>query len=181
MAFVSEPGRTRDAAMVDLRHKATTRCHVFWAVVPIAFNSMSQPSGRILGYLRTYNFALRCSPVVCAASALDSLAQIAVFTVRERSLSAALQKCTDHRFEDTHEDEDGSFRNLRKNTIFRIVLFLFRAVPQLIKVYASSGVPWTQTLGMAYLAPFILDELFLLAAPKQREQQRGDHSDNAAE
>ena len=182
MAFVNEPGRTRDAAMVDFTTQSNNTLSwqsVFWAVVPIALNSMSQPSGRILGYPRTYNFALRCSPVVCAASALDSLAQLAVFTIRERSLSTALQKSIDRRFEDTHGDEDGSFQSLRENTIFRIVLFLFGAVPQLIKVYASSGVPWTQTLGTAYLAPFILDELFLLAAPKQREQQRGDHSDNA--
>lgn len=140
---------------------------VFWAVVPIALNSMSQPSGRILGYPSTYNFALRCSPIVCALSGIDSIVRLIAYTIAEGGLSEGTRRFVAVRFEDRQHNDDGSFDSLRKNTTFRILLFVLGAVPQLVKVYATRGIPWTQAWCMAFLASFAVDEAFLLVARLQ--------------
>ena len=137
---------------------------VFWAIVPIALNSMSQPSGRILGYQSSYNFVLRCSPVVCAFSAVDTIVRLIAFTIIESSTSRGLARFIILRFEDTHDAEDGSFMSLRKNKHFRAILFFLGAVPQFVKLCACKGIPWTQAWSVAFLMSFCVDELVTFAA-----------------
>ncbi|KAK4550200.1 hypothetical protein LTR36_003167 [Oleoguttula mirabilis] len=115
---------------------------VCWAIIPIALNSMTQPSGRILGYPTSYNFALRCSPIVCAVSGLDSIVRVVAYTVMEGSVSKGVKRHTTVRFDDRQNDDDGSFNSLRENTMFRTLLFVLGAVPQLVKIYATRGIPW---------------------------------------
>ena len=131
----------------------------FWAIVPIALNTMCQPSGRILGYASKYNFALRCSPLVCAASAVDTVLRTIVFWIQQRSFKSGLQKLKDFRFKDSTASDEGSFASLRKNQAFRLILVLPGALPQIVKLYACKGIPWTQACCTAYLASYIVDEI----------------------
>ena len=58
-----------------------------------------------------------------------------------------------------------SFASLRNNVIFRIGLFLVGALPQIIKLYAADGIPWTQAICTAFLSSFLVDELLLRGPP----------------
>lgn len=150
----------------------------FWAIVPIVLNTMCQSSGRILGYDAKHSFALRSSPVVCAANVVDTLVQLRRLCAREPSFAAALQALIDVRFKGAPQgSEDGSFEALRKNQAFRVILFVFGAAPQMIKLYACNGIPWTKAYCTAYIASFFLDEtlatmasLFRISGGKTTDQ-----------
>ena len=140
---------------------------VFWALSTVALNTMSQPSGRILGYPSSWNFALRCSPVVCAASTIYTFIRLIVQSVRNTSVKKALQDFANYRFGDEEDvDGEGSFTSLRKNTVFRIGLFVFGALPAITKLCASKGIPYSQSWSTMYFACFLLDETLLAVAPR---------------
>lgn len=65
------------------------------------------------------------------------------------------------RFADQIEATPGVFESLRRNTIFRIGLFLIGALLQVLKLYSCTGISWTQILCSIYLASFLLDEALL--------------------
>lgn len=125
---------------------------------------MCQPSGLILGYPSSHNFVIRCSPIICAVSAFDTATRMTILASKERSFKAGLAQCIANRFYDRPDDEDGSFNSLRKNTIFRLVLFGLGALPQIIKIYSCRGIPWTQVWCTAYLAAFLVDESLVATA-----------------
>ncbi|KAK5124112.1 hypothetical protein LTR85_001815 [Meristemomyces frigidus] len=137
---------------------------LFWAIVPIALNAMSQPSGRILGHPSTMNFTLRCSPVLCAASAIDSIVRVIAYTISEGSFPDGVKLFTAVRFSDRRNDDDGSFNSMRKNTLFRTLLFVLGVVPQLVKIYATRGIPWTLAWCTAFLATYVVDQVIVLFA-----------------
>ncbi len=141
---------------------------LLWALLPIALNTMTQPSGRILGFPSWYNFALRISPVVCAVNAISTLVELLCRIYVFKSVKTACLGIAAHRFESSEDahDEHGEFYNLRRNSVFRIGLFVLGALPQAIMLYASKGIPWAQGCCTAYLASFVVDEAVLYLASR---------------
>lgn len=136
---------------------------LFWALLPIALNTMTQPSGRILGFPSWYNFAIRISPIVCAVNAISTLVELLFRAHTSKSYEIAFLGIAAHRFKDASDADksEGKFENLRKNSVFRVGLFVLGALPQAIMLYASKGIPWEKACCTAYLASFVLDELVL--------------------
>lgn len=129
----------------------------FWAILPIALNTMCQPSGRIVGFSVQDSFALRASPLVCAISTIDTISRILYTFIKGKSFPTSCRMLLKARRDE--QANHGSFEDLRRNKIFRLTLFLLGALPQAIKVYACRGIPWIQGLCTMYLAPFVVDEL----------------------
>lgn len=145
-------------------HNTLTWQSIFWAVVPIALNTMNQQTGRIMGYPSSYNFVLRCSPIVCGASVIDSCIRTISYVYEERSISNGMLRFRNWRFQDRQGQDDGSFNSLRHNRVFRALLFFLGAVPQAIKLCATGGIPWTQAWITIYLAAYLLDEVLMAAS-----------------
>lgn len=78
----------------------------FWALIPLALNSMTQPCGRALGLPAKYGFALRSNPLLCASDALTVLTSTLYWSIQLRSLMGGARKVARCRFEDP-EDEEG--------------------------------------------------------------------------
>lgn len=135
----------------------------FWALVGIAANTMTQPSGMIVGCPSRLNLALRSSPIVCIANALGSLVVLGL-AARATTLGHALQAIKKSRFADVDVDAgNNSFKDFRSNVFVRIIMFGI-GLTQIIKLYATSGIPWVQFSASAYLASYLVDEVILLAA-----------------
>ena len=125
---------------------------------------MSQPSGRTIRCPPSYSFVIRCSPVVCAVDAVESLILLVVSILINRSATVGLKRYMQSRFNIESNTDDGSFESLRRNVLFRLILFLFGAGPQALKLYTCQGIPWAQGWCTAYLASFVVNELIAYAA-----------------
>lgn len=136
---------------------------LFWAFLSIALNTMTQPSGRILGFPRIYNFALRISPIVCAANAISTLVELVCRICILRSVKKAFLAIAAQKFksEEGPTESDGEFTNLRRNSVFRVGFLVLGALPQAVMLYACKGIPWAQGCCTAYLASFVIDEVLL--------------------
>ena len=143
-----------------------------WALVPIALNTMTQPSGRFREFPSPWSFVVRSSPIFCAFATLDSLWSVVEFFLRNGSLKGALRNFVAERFSGSPDDAEGSFASLRKNTIFRIGLFVIGALPQIVKIFATKGIPLTQVACAAYLSTFVVDEVLLALAPTLSDVDR---------
>lgn len=131
------------------------------ALVPIALNTMTQPSGIILACPSKYGFILRSSPIVCVLDTIQLVFSIAKECCLLKSPRAAITKVAVYRFRDANEAEEGSLGKLQKNTTVRWIIFLIGAVPQIIKLYAMSGVPITKMWSSMYLSSFVVIELMV--------------------
>lgn len=135
----------------------------FWALVPLALNSMSQPSGMVCEFPSKFNFVLRSSPIICLLDALLVLARLAWYTAVLKSPSAAVQRIIRRRFQDIKDEaEENSLASLRRNTPFRLCLFNLGALPQIVKLYALRGLPWTKVWGSMFFGSSIAVELIVL-------------------
>jgi hypothetical protein len=175
---MSSSNATLTAPKGNARDNELTWPCAMWATLAVALNTMSQPSGKIFGFHSSYNFVRRASPVVCACFAIDSFVQLAMLTIKEHSPLKAAARLMEMRFELGAEDQDegdGNFDSLRKKLMFRWILCLLGAVPQAIKIYATSGIPGMQACYSAYLAPFIVDEGLALLGRMYDRRQRSAH------
>ncbi|KAL5317714.1 hypothetical protein ACEPPN_014812 [Leptodophora sp. 'Broadleaf-Isolate-01'] len=120
--------------------------------------------------------------LVIVPLALNSMTQPAgMHTILLRSPLKAANLTTEFRFQDVENNRPGGLSDLKTDTPFRIMLFLFGALPQLIKLFSMTGLPWTQVAGGAYIASFSIIELLNLLAwiarppppppPPQQQQQ----------
>jgi hypothetical protein len=132
---------------------------------------MCQPFGKVLGFPDRYSFTLRSSPIICAGDSLRTILEVFYHTIRKRSLVKAASLTVSARFADTRADGDGSFAALRKNTVFRVLLFVLGALPQLVKLYASRGTLWLQVLVTLYLASFTISEIIAALAPRDQVER----------
>lgn len=134
----------------------------FWSLVPIALNSMTQPSGMVLGFPSKYGFALRSSPIVCGFEALYTVVKFVLNAFFLKNPKASALKIAKWRFRDTPGNEEGSLQKLQENTIFRMAIFLLGALPQIIKLCALQGLLWTKVWGLMFLGSFLVLELIVL-------------------
>lgn len=138
----------------------------FWGLVPLLLSVMTQPCGRVCHFssrLRTY---VRCSPIICAADALATLIEMTALTRRganPRDAAYAILKARYHD-EDTGSGSGEGLQSVEKLGFIRALLFLLGTLPQVVKVMAMRGIPWTQVWAALYLGSFVITEAVLLLA-----------------
>ncbi|KAL8706894.1 MAG: hypothetical protein Q9225_007898 [Loekoesia sp. 1 TL-2023] len=136
-----------------------------WALLPIAFNSMTQPAGSIArGVTAEQSFYLRVSPILCAVDALAVLSQFTHLAIKFRNPRFALSCVSRAKFQNS--SDAGSTRNqlqtLQENDVFRVILFMFGVLPQILKLYACKGIPGSQALASLYIAYWLVLELLVI-------------------
>ena len=97
------------------------------------------------------------------------------------SPSSAARRISRARFRDIeNEDEEESLTSLEKNTPFRMVVFVFGVLPQAIKLFASSGIPWLKAWAAMYLGSWTVLEVLIgvLAAGDKHRSTEGVNSDH---
>lgn len=134
----------------------------FWALPPIAINTMLQPSGRVCGFhpeLRTY---LCCSPLICAFDSVAIVVRFIASWIVSGSPSTAIRATLRARFPEPSPDtitESAGLQALESATFVRWTLgFFIGALPQYIKLCALTGVPWTKAWATMYVVNFALIE-----------------------
>lgn len=111
----------------------------FWSLVPIALNSMTQPSSIVFGFPSKYSFALRSSPILYGFEALYTVVMFVLNAFFLKNPKASALKIAKWRFRYTPGNEEGSLQKLQENTIFRIAIFLLGALPQIINSAVCKG------------------------------------------
>jgi hypothetical protein len=125
---------------------------------------MTQPSGKVCGLPEQYRTYLRSSPIFCVFDAFAIVIRFIIYLLFRFPPRKALRTTLSERFS---KDEivclDGGFQALERLTWVRWLLFSLGTLPQVIKLFALQGVPWTQGWGTMFLASFLILELFSLA------------------
>ena len=120
---------------------------------------------------------LRSSPVICAVDAIGVLVQwVSHMFWHLEAPSTAARRIARARFRDIeNEDEEESLTSLEKNVPFRMVVFVFGALPTAIKLFASSGIAWLKVWATMYLGSWAVLELLIgvLAADERHRSNRG--------
>lgn len=129
----------------------------FWGLVGIAFNTATQPSGRIDGLPSSWGSAVKCSPIFCIINALQALNSIRII----RRDSELILVVAPHKYDADDEFNHTDVATLQRNTLFCIIAFILGPVLQATKLYACQGIFWTQLLATIYIASFLCDELTL--------------------
>lgn len=145
-------------------HYHLSRQPAFWGLVPIAVNTMLQPSGRILGLPSSINVVIRSSPFICATSVLHSFWKFRRCLWRNDSMTSAIESFAADRFDDWAEGDAGSLNSLRHNRTFQILFFVLGVLPQALKIYCSAGILPTQVVATLYLACYMCNFVLLAFA-----------------
>ncbi|KAH9209801.1 hypothetical protein DL95DRAFT_476286 [Leptodontidium sp. 2 PMI_412] len=136
----------------------------YWTLIPLAVNTMAQPSGRILGLPAKYRTYLRCSPLICTADSLSIFIHLILYYTAF-PFKDAIRLLIHQRFDDDEKDDgkDGEryeegFQAVEKLTFVRWLFFIFGTLGPGIKLMAMEGVPWTKTWGAMFLVSFLVVE-----------------------
>ena len=143
-----------------------------WALVPIALNSMTQPSGKVLGMPSKFSFYLNSSPIVVTVDALELLFKLVWRTYSTRSLATAAHSITQERFSDVGGSRSG-LAQLQEIKSVRLIVFVFGALPQIIKLYAMTGVLRTQICASLFFGSFLIIEAITMWSSMYRTTMTG--------
>jgi hypothetical protein len=144
----------------------------FWALIPLALNSMLQPAGRIGEYNSTISFFLRISPIICVVDAVSSVALIISYMAHDGvGFRIATRAWADLRFRpDASEGESISasaspsgqdeVETIEASPLVRLIVFIV-TVTQSVKLFACTGIPWTHAWAYMFLGSFVLLEVCL--------------------
>ncbi|KAL8899509.1 MAG: hypothetical protein Q9207_006161 [Kuettlingeria erythrocarpa] len=149
---------------------------VFWALLPIMFNSMTQPAGSLTpGISAEQSFYLRASPVLCIADALAVLVQFVELST-DRSPGLAISRLGKMRFRRASEAETTrtQLQSLQENGWFRTIFFLFSVLPSVIRLYACTGIPGSQALASLYLISWTILEILVVLPARHSMGNRFD-------
>lgn len=140
--------------------------NAFWAVIPMALNSMIQPSGMTCGFPSKYGVFLRSSPIMCVIDAIEVLASFMYGVYRARSVRAAARQVTAYRFRDVEANSalSSPLRSLEENPLVRFLVFVLGTLPQAIKLGAMQGIPLTKTTALMFLCSFAIIEIIVVVA-----------------
>ena len=147
----------------------------FWALVPLALNSMLQPAGRISEYNSTVSFFLRISPIICVIDAVSSVALIISYIAHDRvSFRIATRAWADLRFRpdascsegesilsaSASPSQQGETETIEASPLVRLIVFII-TVTQSVKLFTCTGIPWTHAWAYMFLGSFVLLEVCL--------------------
>ncbi|KAI4182982.1 MAG: hypothetical protein LQ346_006428 [Caloplaca aetnensis] len=139
---------------------------VFWALLPIMFNSMTQPAGTLAYEISAeQSFYLRASPVLCIVDALVVLVQFVKLSIKTRSPRLAITAVSRSKKTERSAEPETTrtqLRNLQENDVFRTILFLFGVLPSVIRLYACTGIPGSQALASLYLISWTILEILVV-------------------
>ncbi|CAO1596208.1 hypothetical protein XANCAGTX0491_000060 [Xanthoria calcicola] len=140
-----------------------SRSSILWALLPIAFNSMTQPAGRIASNISAErSFCLRASPFLCILEAFAVFCQFTYFTIRTHSPRAALNRISRAKLHLSTDGGPTQLLELQNNDVFRAMLFLLGVLPQAVKLYACNGIAVSQTWASLYLGSWVVLELLVV-------------------
>jgi hypothetical protein len=77
----------------------------YWTLIPLAVNTVAQPSGRILGLPAKYRTYLRCSPLICATDSLSIFIRLILY-LTAFSFKDAILLLIHQRFGDDEKDDE---------------------------------------------------------------------------
>jgi hypothetical protein len=142
----------------------------FWALIPLALNSMLQPAGRISEYNATISFFLRISPIICIVDAVSSVALIISYMAHDGvGFRIATRAWADLRFrpdegesmsESASPSRQGEVETIEASPLVRLIVFII-TVTQSVKLFACTGIPWTHAWAYMFLGSFVLLEVCL--------------------
>ncbi|KAL8994211.1 MAG: hypothetical protein Q9169_005757 [Polycauliona sp. 2 TL-2023] len=136
---------------------------IVWGLLPIAFNSMTQPVGRIaVDIAANHSFYLRASPFICILEAFAVLCQFAYFTIQTGSPRWAIRRISRTRFYSPTHVASTQWQELQSNDVFRAILFLVGVCPQAVKLYACRGIPASKAWVTLYLVSWTVLELLVV-------------------
>ncbi len=137
-----------------------------FAIASVALIAITQPSGRVLGFPKSYNAILRSSPFVCATSSLDTVFRYTLYCAWLRSWSVGFNEFARFRYPDRSEVLDVG--GLRQGTLLRNGFFVLVVIPQALKIFATKGASWVQAIFAFYLISYVFDEITLIFAWNRR-------------
>ncbi|KAH7348445.1 hypothetical protein BKA65DRAFT_500636 [Rhexocercosporidium sp. MPI-PUGE-AT-0058] len=133
---------------------------LYWTIVPLAFLTITQPSGRVCGTHSKLRALLRSSPFICVADVLSILISILVYSI---SIHISPLKALDLVLAERFQCPDDAVA-LNRGWFWRWLAFGFGCVGPSMKLMAMSGVPWTQAYGFMFLTSFLIMEIVMLTA-----------------
>ena len=144
----------------------------FFALLCMALNSITQPSGRMCDLPYSLRFLARSSPVFCLVDSLTVL----VLWIRHmiwhlESPSRAASRIARARFSDIEGDTDDNLTSLERNFAFRCAVFGFGVLPQAIKIFACQGIRFVQAVAAVYLISWSILELLMLFARRSTDHE----------
>lgn len=153
-----QPGQTAEEPHSS-GNNALSWQSAFWALMAIIISTATQPSGRILGMPSEWGFALKLSPVMCFVNAVEALSYIRI----QRNPWAVRLVPGKYVSSDEASPSYGrhNISTLQHNSALRITLFVLGPILQIVKLFAWTGIIWTQALATVYLTSFVCDELVL--------------------
>ena len=135
---------------------------IFWALVPIALNSMTQPVGSLSPTMSSEeSLYFRASPVVCLTDSIITIIELLYETIVTKSPIMAARLISERRCPES-DVPSSTLHDLQENSLFRVLVFVFGAFPQAIKLYACSGIPLSKALASMYLGSFVVLELLII-------------------
>ncbi|KAI4276088.1 MAG: hypothetical protein L6R38_005750 [Xanthoria sp. 2 TBL-2021] len=156
--------------------KAVSWPIILWALLPIAFNSMTQPAGRIaINITAEHSFYLRASPFLCVLEAFAVLFQFACLTIRTGNPRIAINRIAPAKLHISTDVGRTQLQELQNNDIFRAMLFLLGVLPQAFKVYACKGIPASQTWASLYLGSWTVLELLVVQPARYGAVEDPEH------
>ncbi|KAL8782109.1 MAG: hypothetical protein Q9213_005679 [Squamulea squamosa] len=138
---------------------------ILWALLPIAFNSMTQPAGAIASRITAeQSFYLRASPFVCIVEASAVLIQFVCLAIKVRNPYLATSCLSKARLQTLTipGTPRTQLQNLQENNLFRAILFVLGVLPQAIKLFASSGIPASRAWASLYLVSWTVLEILVV-------------------
>lgn len=137
---------------------------MFYGLLAIAVNSMSQPTGRICDTPAHINAQLRISPIECG---VDTLLMISRFLYHSFSMNSfrhgATVLITQRFFFD--DDNSGHLHPLQHSSIFRGALGLF-TIYQAVKIFCCQNVVLTKVWAGIYIAHWTFGEILIFTKKK---------------
>jgi hypothetical protein len=127
----------------------------------VMLNTLLQNSGSALAYPSVARINMRASPILCALDAILAVIKFVYLVFLGCAPRTAARHVWWARFA---EDSDRAGSGCDTQWFWSMVAFLLGALPQLVKLYAMHGIPFTQALTTLYFAPFVIFETFRLIA-----------------
>ena len=136
----------------------------FWALIPLALGTMSQPVGRMFDIPSKYGFWLRSTPIFCVGDLIYFMLRV-IFTCSLQG-GPFLQRVKEEiRYRYRDEDWSKESKDVEKSALRRWIVILIGSIPcQTIKVMFMGDIPFTQTLAMMFIIPMVFGEILIIAA-----------------
>lgn len=141
---------------------------LFWGLVPVAINSMTQPGGMVCDADADVGFLLRSSPIICIVDAVLIVVQLAIDRAgTASSFREAREQLIQRRFQSDiyagfKKSKTAEFAvNWSNEQYFRCVVFVL-TLAQSVKIFAYGGIVWSKVVATLYLGSFLVIEALVV-------------------